>query len=82
MSATEKKSYSIDRAELRWLSSYSKKKRISASSVVTRALRMLREEETARAARERAVRAFLGTYSPEEHATPEERKALLKKWRG
>ncbi|HZS42550.1 MAG TPA: hypothetical protein VFF06_37225 [Polyangia bacterium] len=82
MSATEKKSYTIDRAELRWLSAFAKRKRMSASSVVSRAIRLLREEEAAREARERAAREFLATYAPEEHATPAERKALLKKWRG
>jgi hypothetical protein len=82
VAATEKKSFSIDRAEMRWLASYSKRNRISASSAVSLAIRLLREQETARKARERAAKAFLSTFSKDEHATPEEQNALLSKWRG
>lgn len=82
MAATEKKSFSIERAEMRWLRSFSKRRKISASSAVSLAIRLLREEEAARKARDHAARAFLGTYASEEQATPEEERALLAKWRG
>ena len=82
MAATEKKSFSVDRAEMRWLASYSKRNRISASAAVSLAIKLLREEETARRARERAAKAFLSTFSRHEHATAKEQNELLSKWRG
>jgi hypothetical protein len=78
---TEKKSFSIDRDELKWLERFAKARKMSASAVMSLAVRMLRESEQERQKRERAYRQFMRTIPPSHRATPAEQEALLKKWR-
>jgi len=78
---TLKKSWSIDRLNMKRLSEYVRKNKIkSESAVVSQAIGHFLDEEAAREEREQAAREFLETYQPEEHATPDEKRALLDKW--
>jgi hypothetical protein len=78
MAVTQKVSVSIERGQLRWAKSLSKRAGVSVSSVLSEALRFYREEK----ARELAARQLLAKFAPEDRASPDEAKALLAKWRG
>lgn len=77
MGSSQKVSISLRDEELRWVKATAKKSRLSVSSLVNEALRLLREERE----RRQAQQDFLSTFSPEERATEEEREEIRREWR-
>jgi Arc/MetJ-type ribon-helix-helix transcriptional regulator len=77
MSSSQKVSVSLHDEELRWVKATAKRSRLSVSSLVNEALRLLREERE----RKQAQQAFLAQYEPEERATDAEMEEIRKEWR-
>jgi hypothetical protein len=75
---TQKVSVSIDRAQLRWARSVSRRMGTSVSSILSEALRLYHEEK----ARELAALELLEQFGTKDHASPVETDQLLAKWRG
>lgn len=77
MGASQKVSVSLREEELRWVKSTARRSRLSVSSLVNEALRLLREERE----RKQAQQSFLAEFEPGERATDAEKKAIRAEWR-
>ena len=76
MAVTQKISVAMGLPELRLAKTAAEEEGLSLSAYVTQAVRRQLEER----ARREAARAILGTFSPDELATPEEQQKLLALW--
>lgn len=77
MGSSQKVSVSLRDEELRWVKATARRSRLSVSSLVNEALRLLREERE----RKQAQRAFLAQFQPDERATESEKAAIRAEWR-
>lgn len=74
MATTQKLSVSIGVDEVKWLRARAKRSRASVSSVMTEAVRKLRQQE--------ARQAFLAKLAPGERATLDEIEEIRREWLG
>lgn len=77
MASALKVSVSLRAEELAWVRKTARRSRLSVSSLVNEALRLLREERE----RRQAQLAFLAQFEPEERATEAEMEAIRTEWR-
>lgn len=75
--STQKVSVSLRVEELRWVKAAAKRAHLSVSSLVSEAVRLLREERD----RQQAQEAFLAQFEPDERATDSDMKAIRTEWR-
>ncbi len=73
MAKTTKLSVSIGSDEVRWVQARARRARVSVSSVMTEALKHLRQQE--------ARQAFLAKLAPDERASPQETEEIRREWR-
>ena len=77
MGSSHKVSVSLRDEELRWVKATARRSRLSVSSLVNEALRLLREQRE----RKQSQQALLAQFEPDERATDSEKQAIRAEWR-